>query len=85
MFNRPLANVLALNGSFINEQETEGQIAETRRDLDRHVIICGYGRPGQNPCSMVKTQPYQEQTHAATQVHARERRRNLTQPTLLRE
>ena len=47
-FNRPLAGMLCLNDSYSNEQETEAQIAETSRNFDRHVIICGYGRFGQN-------------------------------------
>lgn len=47
-FNRPLARLLSPGSRGAGEPETEARIAEFGRDYDRHVIICGYGRLGQN-------------------------------------
>jgi CPA2 family monovalent cation:H+ antiporter-2 len=46
--NRPLAGILSPQGRSAGEHEAEAHIAETSRDYDRHVIVCGYGRLGQN-------------------------------------
>ena len=47
-FNRPIAELLTPTGKGPHRLETEAQIADTSRDFDRHVIVCGYGRMGQN-------------------------------------
>lgn len=47
-FNQPLSAWLCEGGAAHTALETEAYIAETSRDFDRHVIICGYGRLGQN-------------------------------------
>lgn len=47
-FNQPLSACLCEGDAAETVVETEAYIAETSHDVDRHVIICGYGRLGQN-------------------------------------
>lgn len=47
-FNQPLAALFSSGGHPSIELEAEARIAAMSGDFDRHVIICGYGRLGQN-------------------------------------
>jgi len=47
-FNQTLGALLSARGRLSSELEVEAHIAEMSGDFDRHVIICGYGRLGQN-------------------------------------
>lgn len=53
-FNRTLGLWLSGGDTSENETETEAYIAEMSRDFDRHVILCGYGRLGQNVMQVLK-------------------------------
>ena len=46
--NGPLAARVTGSRRAVNALEVEAHIAKTSSDLDRHVIVCGYGRVGQN-------------------------------------
>ena len=52
-FNRPIAAFMTSSGQATQSLEAEAQIADTSRDLDRHVIVIGYGRMGQNLASIL--------------------------------
>jgi CPA2 family monovalent cation:H+ antiporter-2 len=52
-FNQPLAALLTSPGKASGVLEVEAQIADTSRDFDRHAIIVGYGRRGQNLVSIL--------------------------------
>lgn len=52
-FNRSLAAALALESRTSLELDVEAHIAETSRETDRHVVVCGYGRLGQNLVRML--------------------------------
>jgi CPA2 family monovalent cation:H+ antiporter-2 len=47
-FNQPLSAWLFERSAANTALETEACITEASRDFDQHVIICGYGRLGQN-------------------------------------
>jgi CPA2 family monovalent cation:H+ antiporter-2 len=47
-FNRQIAGKLSLTHVPFRQLDAEAHIAESGRGFDRHVIICGYGRLGQN-------------------------------------
>ena len=47
-FNQPLTVNLFARGSTERAFQAEAYIAERSEDYDRHVIVCGYGRLGQN-------------------------------------
>ncbi|WP_300318446.1 monovalent cation:proton antiporter family protein [Accumulibacter sp.] len=52
-FNQPLTVKLFSRGRGDEALPTEAYIAEASRDFDQHVIICGYGRHGQNLLRML--------------------------------
>jgi CPA2 family monovalent cation:H+ antiporter-2 len=47
-FNRLIADFLTPSDRGGKALATEARIADRSRDLERHVIVCGYGRTGQN-------------------------------------
>lgn len=47
-FNQPMAAFLSSSRPASTESQLEAHIAAMSSDLERHVIICGYGRLGQN-------------------------------------
>lgn len=47
-FNRPLAAWCTATAGGSTRVEAEALVADTGRDFDGHVIVCGYGRMGQN-------------------------------------
>jgi CPA2 family monovalent cation:H+ antiporter-2 len=52
-FNRRLAEALSADGAGSTGLDAEAQIAETSRGFGNHVIVCGYGRLGQNLVSIL--------------------------------
>jgi K+:H+ antiporter len=52
-FNDRLATLLATGRSSSGSHDTEVIIAEASSDFDGHVIVCGYGRLGQNLVSLL--------------------------------
>lgn len=55
-FNRPLGAWLSGSRLTATDLQTEAYIADMSRDFDRHVIICGYGRLGQNVLQVLNTE-----------------------------
>lgn len=47
-FNQQIAGKLSLPHAPFRQLDTEAYIAESSREFDRHLIVCGYGRLGQN-------------------------------------
>lgn len=53
-FSRPVGAWFSGHRRAADGLQTEAYIAETSCDFDRHVIICGYGRLGQNVMQVLK-------------------------------
>jgi K+:H+ antiporter len=53
-FNQRLVSLLLPVASSISETEIKNRITDTAHDLNNHVIICGYGRVGQNVASFLE-------------------------------
>ncbi len=47
-FNQPLVAILFRRDHSVSKLDPEAYVAEVSRNFDQHVIICGYGRLGQN-------------------------------------
>ncbi len=55
-FNRRLVSLVLPAASSMSEISIKDQISETAQRLNDHVIICGYGRVGQNVASFLKSE-----------------------------
>lgn len=53
-FNGQLVSLILPTISSIDQQASINQIADSANDLSGHVIICGYGRAGQNIATILK-------------------------------
>jgi len=55
-FNGRIISLVLPAASSMNEISIKDQISETAQRLNNHVIICGYGRVGQNVASFLKSE-----------------------------
>jgi CPA2 family monovalent cation:H+ antiporter-2 len=55
-YNQKLVGKLLPVASNISDAEIEQKIAETANELNNHVIICGYGRVGQNVARFLESE-----------------------------
>lgn len=91
-FNQPIAQVVTGSVTSSAETSVESSIEEMSRDMQGHVIVCGYGRLGQNVMRLLETEQVEalaldldpERIKQASSVGEPVIFGNATQPDVLR-
>lgn len=58
-YNKKLSKLLEPKGIQLNDKETTQAVAKTAEGLDRHVVILGFGRVGQNIAKFLNIEGFQ--------------------------
>lgn len=58
-YNKQISQLLEPKGAVLNEQEATEGVSNTAEGLDKHVIILGYGRVGQNIARFLEIEGFQ--------------------------
>ncbi|MFN7097119.1 MAG: monovalent cation:proton antiporter-2 (CPA2) family protein [Gammaproteobacteria bacterium] len=58
-YNKQISDWFLPAKARVSEDEMETAVAESAEGLNKHVIICGYGRVGQNICRFLESENFQ--------------------------
>lgn len=58
-YNRPLARKFVPKAAEMSQKEIEDELSATAENLNKHVIICGFGRVGQNIARLLEAEGFE--------------------------